>query len=116
MIDLAEALRDELRKLKAEILAEVEGHLRALREELEPEPLPPVLLVDEACKLARISRSQFDRWLADDRSGLRALLVPVGRTWRVPTSEFLAWVLSRRGHTRAARPHVPDLVSRLRSS
>lgn len=89
-----EALREELR---AELLAEVAEVLGERRE-----PLPAMLTVAEACETFRVSRSQFDRWLADGRSGLKEVLVPVGRQWRVPPEEFRAWLLSRRGHT--ARP------------
>lgn len=91
---LAEALRDELDRRDAAILAEIDRRLEQF-EQLEHDD--EVLKVKEVCQRYRFSRSTWDTWLADTRSGLENVIFRVGREIRIPKTEFEAWLAKRRG-------------------
>lgn len=92
----SEAQRAEIERLRADLLATLEAETATVRARLQLEEWPPTLRVNQACDLFGISRSQFDRWLADGRTGLRKILIPVGRQWRVPREQFFSWLIALR--------------------
>lgn len=71
----------------------IEGVLKARQSEIHE--VPEFLGIKAICKRYSISRSTFDRELADPKSGLRAFVARHGRCWRVPVAEFDTWFRNR---------------------
>ena len=55
---------------------------------------PPYLSINEACRVAQISRSTFYRILADDGSGLDEVVIklPGIRKLIIPKARFIEWI------------------------
>lgn len=96
------ALREVLDEHRRRVLDDVDRRLADLRAELRAElacaAKPRCLTVAEVCERFRLSRSTWDRSLADRSNGLWALLEPwrIGRRVRVPVAEFEAWLIRRK--------------------
>lgn len=65
------------------------------------------LTVDEACELARISRTTFYKLLDDERSGLArtVIRIPGLARLRVPERRFREWLEGRPAKPRAGPGH-----------